>query len=55
MFAGSPTRVDEEELVRLTRVSGKTLFIIATIGLSAWFLIPQLADIDNIWEQARDA
>ena len=46
---------EQEELVRLARVNGKTLFIIATIGLSAWFLIPQLADIDNIWEQAREA
>lgn len=46
---------ESEELVRLARVNGKTLFVIATIGLSAWFLIPQLADIDNIWQQARDA
>lgn len=47
--------LEDEELVRLARVNGKTLFVIATIGLSAWFLIPQLADIDNIWEQAREA
>ena len=47
--------VPEEEPVRLQRVSGKTLFVIATIGLSAWFLIPQLADIDNIWKQIRGA
>ncbi len=47
--------LESEELVRLARVNGKTLFIIATIGLSAWFLIPQLADIDNIWQQAREA
>ena len=47
--------VPAEEPVRLQRVSGKTLFVIATIGLSAWFLIPQLADIDNIWEQTRTA
>ena len=47
--------VPAEEPVRLQRVSGKTLFVIATIGLSAWFLIPQLADIDNIWEQTRSA
>ncbi len=47
--------VPEEEPVRLERVSGKSLFIVATIGLSAWFLIPQLADIDDIWEQVRGA
>ena len=47
--------VPEEEPVRLQRVSGKTLFVIATIGLSAWLLIPQLADIDNIWKQIRGA
>ncbi len=47
--------VPEEEPVKLERVSGKSLFIIVTIGLSAWFLIPQLADIDNIWEQVRGA
>ncbi len=47
--------VPAEDPVRLQRVSGKTLFVIATIGLSAWFLIPQLADIDNIWQQTRSA
>ena len=47
--------VPEEEPVKLERVSGKSLFIVATIGLSAWFLIPQLADIDDIWEQVRGA
>ncbi|MFW2381167.1 MAG: flippase-like domain-containing protein [Acidimicrobiales bacterium] len=44
-----------EEPVALERVSGKNLFVLATIGLSAWFLIPQLADIDNIWREARSA
>lgn len=47
--------VPAEEPVRLERVNGKTLFIVATIGLSAWFLIPQLADIDDLWIQAKGA
>lgn len=47
--------VPPEEPVRLERVSGKSLFILATIGLSAYFLVPQLADFDDVWEQARDA
>jgi len=47
--------VPAEAPVKLERIDGKTLFILATIGLSAWFLIPQLADIDNLWSQARSA
>ncbi len=47
--------VPAEEPVKLERVSGKNLFVLFTIGLSAWFLIPQLADIDNIWRQTREA
>lgn len=47
--------VPAEEPVRLERVSRKTLLVIVTLGLSAWFLIPQLADIDNIWKQTRTA
>lgn len=47
--------VPEEEPVRLQRIDPKALFVVATVVLSAWFLIPQLADIDNIWEQARNA
>lgn len=44
---------DAEELVRLERIEAKTLFILATIVLSAWFLVPQLADLDSIWSQVR--
>lgn len=44
-----------EELVQLERVKASTLFLIVTIGLSAYFLVPQLADIDNIWQQVRSA
>ncbi|MGI9603403.1 MAG: lysylphosphatidylglycerol synthase domain-containing protein, partial [Acidimicrobiales bacterium] len=47
--------VPPEDPVRLERVEPKSAFILATIGLSAWFLVPQLADIDNIWEQVRSA
>ena len=47
--------VPAEEPVKLQRVDGKMLFIGATIVLSAWFLIPQLADLDNIWEQVSEA
>ena len=41
--------------MRLERVSPKSLFILATIGLSAYFLVPQLADFDDVWEEARGA
>ncbi|MGI9598307.1 MAG: lysylphosphatidylglycerol synthase domain-containing protein, partial [Acidimicrobiales bacterium] len=47
--------VTPEEPIKLHRVDTKLLFIVATVVLSAWFLIPQLADIDTIWEQARHA
>lgn len=47
--------VPEEEPVQLQRVDGKTLFIFATIALSAWFLIPQLADVGDIWAEVRGA
>lgn len=47
--------LEPEDPIRLERISGKTLFVIATIALSAWFLIPQLADVDNLWRQARNA
>jgi uncharacterized membrane protein YbhN (UPF0104 family)/tRNA A-37 threonylcarbamoyl transferase component Bud32 len=47
--------IPAEEPTKLQRVDTKTLFIIATLVLSAWFLFPQLADIDNIWSQVRTA
>lgn len=47
--------VPEEAQVRLERVNGKALFVVATIALSAWFLIPQLADVDDIWAQVETA
>jgi undecaprenyl-diphosphatase len=47
--------VPPEDPVRLERVSPKSLFILATIGLSAYFLVPQLADFDDVWEEARSA
>ena len=44
-----------EEPAKLQRIDTKALFIIASLVLSSWFLVPQLADIDNIWEQVRTA
>lgn len=44
-----------EEPVPLQRVAGRTLFMLATLVLSAWFLVPQLADLGSIWSQAKDA
>ena len=46
--------VPDEAPVNLQRISAKTVFVVASIGLSAWFLIPQLADLDSIWQQSRD-
>lgn len=48
-------QIPAEEPAKLQRVDGKTLFIVATVVLSGWFLVPQLADIDNIWTQVRTA
>lgn len=47
--------VPEEPPVKLERINPKMLFILATIALSGWFLIPQLADIDDIWTQVQTA
>ncbi|MCP4957998.1 MAG: flippase-like domain-containing protein [Actinomycetia bacterium] len=47
--------LEPDELVRLERVDAKSLFILATIVLSAWFLIPQLTDLDSLWSQAKGA
>lgn len=44
----------EEPPLKLERVDRKTLFVFATLGLSAWFLIPQLADVNEIWAQVRN-
>lgn len=48
-------QIPPEEPAKLQRIDGKALFVIATLVLSSWFLVPQLADIDNIWEQVRTA
>ena len=47
--------VPEEAPVKLQRVDAKMLFILASVALSAWFLIPQLADVDDIWRQVEMA
>ncbi|MEL6892173.1 MAG: lysylphosphatidylglycerol synthase domain-containing protein, partial [Actinomycetota bacterium] len=47
--------LDPEPPVRLERIDAKTVFVLGTIVLSGWFLLPQLADLDALWSQARDA
>ncbi len=44
-----------EEPVSLERIDPKTVFVLGTLVLSAWFLVPQLTDLDSLWSQARDA
>lgn len=46
--------VEPDAPVSLERIDAKSLFIVATIVLSAWFLIPQLTDLDSLWSQAKD-
>ncbi len=41
--------------VRLQRISPKTLMVIATLAVSAFFLLPQLADLDTLLDQVKDA
>ena len=41
--------------MRLERIDGKTLFLLGTVVLSAWFLFPQLADLDSLWSQTQGA
>ncbi|MDH3682436.1 MAG: lysylphosphatidylglycerol synthase domain-containing protein [Acidimicrobiia bacterium] len=48
-------QIPPEEPAKLQRIDGRTLFIVATVVLSSWFLVPQLADIDTIWTQVRTA
>lgn len=47
--------IPAEEPVKLERINGRTIFILATLALSAWFVLPQLADLDNIWSQVQTA
>lgn len=47
--------IPEEQPVKLERVNTRTIFLLATVGLSAWFVLPQVADLDNLWSQVRDA
>ena len=46
---------DPEEPVTIERVSAKTMFVIATIALSAWFLLPQIASFGTLWDQVQGA
>ena len=45
--------IAEEPLVKLERIDAKTLFVLMTVVLSGWFLIPQLADVGDIWGEAK--
>lgn len=45
--------IQQDSPQRLERIDGTTLFLFVTLALSAWFLIPQLADIGEIWQQVR--
>ena len=47
--------VPQEEPFPLQRIEGRTLFVLGTLVLSAWFLAPQLADLDSIWSQVKGA
>lgn len=47
--------IEPEELVNLERIEPKSLFIVATVVASAWFLIPQLTDFESLWSQAKGA
>jgi uncharacterized membrane protein YbhN (UPF0104 family) len=46
---------DAVDLVRLQRITGANLFLLVTLGVGAWVLFPQLADVDEIWGQIRSA
>lgn len=52
---GDACGLEPEEPVRLERFDAKTLFVLGTVVLSAWFLAPQLADLDSLWSQVRGA
>lgn len=47
--------VDDVQPVRSQRITGANLFLLATTGIGAWVLLPQFADVDEIWTQIRSA
>lgn len=47
--------VEEEPLVKLQRIDPSLLFVIVTVVLSLWFLVPQLANLDDVWTNVRTA
>lgn len=47
--------VPPEEPVRLERVDAKMLFVVVTLVVSGWVLVPQLTDLDSIWSEVRGA
>lgn len=46
--------IEHEEPVKLSRINAKTIFVIVTIGLSIFFLAPQLANLDAILSEVRN-
>ena len=46
---------EPEEPVSLERVSLKSVFVIATLALSVWFILPQVATFDTLWDQVQEA
>lgn len=49
------TGIDEIELAKLQRVSGRQLLLVVMVFGVLWFLIPQLAELPRLVTQLRDA
>jgi undecaprenyl-diphosphatase len=53
--SSDPTEVDEAELEPLQRISRKTVVTLVVLAGATWFLLPQFADLPEIFDQVRDA
>jgi undecaprenyl-diphosphatase len=49
------TGLEKIRYEQLHRVSGKRVLTVAAIGLAFYFLIPQLADVGNLWTKVKTA
>ncbi len=47
--------LEKVELEELTRLPPRTIVKWLAVALAAYFLIPQLADVDDLWAQVQDA
>ena len=47
--------VDEAELEPLQRINRKTVVTLVVLAGATWFLLPQFADLPEIFDQVRDA